>query len=347
MLKKLGRVQSLALIAVTALFVVPTIFAQTTTTQPAQQTTTTTTTPAKKPSFWDRVKAASQNANQQVQNGQNAVQNGTQNVQNGVSNVSNSAVQQAGSVVPTSVNTPCGSLGSANGGTLQQASFTGGGGGNSCGNRPRCYDAGPFAAQVTQMTASQQGWYHVVRMEVQFHNSTNQPLIIAYHDGTSTMVDNLGNTYGGAGGSTGPVQGMGIDRGNSTDSQFVLAPGQTSSASFNVARSRNPNTDPLGTGFTYNLTIDQLQPQNGAQALMQRQYNLNFPSLALNSAITGGNSLANGTTPAAPATKTTATTTTAAKTPATATTTTTASTTAAKTVTPAAKKVVVITPAKK
>jgi hypothetical protein len=129
------------------------------------------------------------------------------------------------------------------------------------------------------MTMSQQGGWHVIRMNIQFHNSSNQPLIIAYHDGSMVMVDNLGNTYIPAGGYPGAVSGIGIDRGNQTDSQFVLGPGQTGNALFSVARGRAPNSA-IGTGFAYNLTIDELQPQNGADAIVARTYDLNFPSLA-------------------------------------------------------------------
>jgi hypothetical protein len=93
------------------------------------------------------------------------------------------------------------------------------------------------------------------------------------------MVDNNGNSYVPAGGNPGQLQGMGIDRGNQTDSQFVLAPGQTGNALFSVARGRAPSS-PIGTGYTYNLTIDELQAQNGALAIPVRTYNLNFPSLA-------------------------------------------------------------------
>jgi hypothetical protein len=146
------------------------------------------------------------------------------------------------------------------------------------------------------MTMSQEGGWHIVRMNILFHNSTNQPLIVAYHDGSMVMVDNNGNTYIPAGGNPGQLQGMGIDRGNQTDSQFVLAPGQTGNALFSVARGRGPNS-PVGTGYTYNLTIDELQPQNGAMAIPVRTYNLNFPSLVpgtSNAAFASGPSPASG-----------------------------------------------------
>src|SRR5258708_9082339 len=54
---------------------------------------------------------------------------------------------------------------------------------------------------------------------------------------------------------------------------------------------------PGGTGYAYNLTIDELQPQNGAMAIPVRTYNLNFPSLVpgtSNAAFASGPSPASG-----------------------------------------------------
>jgi hypothetical protein len=93
------------------------------------------------------------------------------------------------------------------------------------------------------------------------------------------MVDNNGNTYIPAGGNPGQLQGMGIDRGNQTDSEFKLGPGQTGYALFSVARSRAANS-PVDTSYSYNLTIDELQLQNGALAIPVRMYNPNFPALS-------------------------------------------------------------------
>ena len=224
-------------------------------------------------SIWQKLKNSAKQA------GQNTTQQGAQQVQQGVQQGTSAVGNQIAGGQPS----PCGSLSSAagtGGATLTNAAFNGSGGNvatGSCGQN--CFNAGPFAAAVSQMTMSQQGYWHIIRMEVQFHNGTNQPIALAYHDGSMEMVDELGNAYQGAGGNPGELQGMGIDRGGQTDSQFVLAPGQTSSAIFSVARARN-NTQPIGTAFTYNLTIDELQAQNGAQAIVARQYNLNFPNMA-------------------------------------------------------------------
>jgi hypothetical protein len=229
--------------------------------------------PQPKKSFWQRMKetaAQGQNTMQQSTSAvQGTIQQGTSVIQNGAQQVQNGAQQgmqgiQQGAQFP-------GANGNTNG------AFSGGAGPGSCG--ANCFDAGPFQANVSQMTMSQQGGWHVIRMNIQFHNSSNQPLTIAYHEGSMVMVDNNGATYQAAGGSPGELQGMGIDRGNQTDSQFVLNPGQTGNALFSVARGRG-NDSPVGTAYSYNFTIDELQAQNGAMAIPVRSYNLNFPSLA-------------------------------------------------------------------
>lgn len=226
--------------------------------------------------FWQKVKDVSQA-------GQNAVQQGSNTVQQGSGTIQQTGQQVQGTIqqTPNQGSTQQmpngmqqgtdGSQGAANG---FQANGAGVG---TCG--PSCFDAGPFQANVSQMTMSQEGGWHVIRMNIQFHNSTNQPLVIAYHDGSMVMVDNNGNTYIPAGGNPGQLQGMGIDRGNQTDSQFQLGPGQTGYALFSVARGRAANS-PVGTSYSYNFTIDELQLQNGALAIPVRTYNLNFPSLA-------------------------------------------------------------------
>jgi hypothetical protein len=262
--------------------------------------------PQQKQSFWQKMKQST------LQNMQTSTQHGTQQVQQGTAN----GVQQGTQTVQQ------GAQAALAGGNSRNAALGGSNASGSCGST--CFNAGPFLANVSQMTMSQQGGWHIISMNVQFQNTTNQPLIIAYHDGSMIMTDNNGATYQGAGGNPGELQGMGIDRGAQTDPQFVLNPGQTSSAMFYVARGR-PANSPIGTGYSYNLTIDELQTQNGATAIVLRSYNLNFPTLtpgtgssltsfqsnSAGSAFTGGNTANSSRVSAGtiPATQTSATTT--------------------------------------
>jgi hypothetical protein len=266
--------------------------------------------PQQKKSFWQKMRDAAQQGQNTLQQGTNTVQQGRgtvqqsgQQVQNGMQQIQNGGQQgmqpgmqpmQPGVQQGVPQGLPQDGSAAFPSGQPSGAFSGGGAGAGACG--PSCFDAGPFQANVSQMTMSQEGGWHVIRMNIQFHNTTNQPLIIAYHDGSMVMVDNNGNTYIPAGGNPGQLQGMGIDRGNQTDSQFVLGPGQTGSALFSVARGRGP-TSPIGTGYSYNFTIDELQLQNGAMAIPVRTYNLNFPTLApgvSNAAFTSGAAPAGG-----------------------------------------------------
>ncbi|HZP63502.1 MAG TPA: hypothetical protein VFB28_08825 [Terriglobales bacterium] len=273
---------------------------QTQTTQGQTQTQAQPTQPPQKQSFWQKMKAsAMQGAQNSVQQGSQQVQNGVQGATQGVQQGVNGATQgmQQG-VQGATQGMQQGGQQMVNGANPMNASFSGSGGGSSCGQS--CFNAGPFQANVQQMTMSQQGAWHIIRMNIQFHNSTNQPLIIAYKEGSMVMVDNNGNTYVPAGGNPGELQGMGVDRGSQTDSQFQLGPGQTGNAMFSVARIR-PDTSPVGTAYQYNLTIDELQAQNGAMAVAVRSYNMNFPSLSAGISNTGfgsGSQVAGGALPA-------------------------------------------------
>jgi len=265
--------------------------------QPSQAQQNAPQQQPQKKGFWQKVRDAAQQGQNTLQQGTNTVQQGGQQVQNGTQQIQNGVQQglQPGAQPGMQPSMPQsnGSTGSQSG--QPSGAFSGGGAGaGACG--PSCFDAGAFQANVSQMTMSQEGGWHVIRMNIQFHNTTNQPLTIAYHDGSMVMVDNNGNTYIPAGGNPGQLQGMGIDRGNQTDSQFVLGAGQTGNALFSVARGRGP-TSPIGTAYSYNFTIDELQLQNGAMAIPVRTYNLNFPSLApgvSNAAFTSGGSPAGG-----------------------------------------------------
>jgi hypothetical protein len=247
--------------------------------------------PQPKQSFWQKMKQSA------MQNVQNTTQQGTQQVQNGVQGATNgvqNGVQQGTQGLQGAQQAVAGS---ASGSVMSSGS----GGGSSCG--ASCFNAGPFVANVSQMTLSQEGAWHIIRMNVQFRNTTNQPLIIAYHDGSMVMTDNNGNTYQGCGGNPGELQGMGIDRGSQTDPQFSLSPGQSGNAMFCVARLR-PANSPVGTAYSYNLSIDQLQTQNGATAITLRSYNMNYASLtpgsnsSLTSFASSGTGAAGSTAPA-------------------------------------------------
>lgn len=152
-----------------------------------------------------------------------------------------------------------------------------------CEGRGRCYGAGPFVAEVTQLAASgtARERHHFLRITVKFRNLTNQPLILAYKSGTSGVMDNLGNRYfwGRAGTHDGSVTGMGYLTGRAADPQFVLAPGQSRTAIFSLFR---PEAGRLehGTSFTHDFTVAQLELLPSKQVRALRDFVVSFPDLS-------------------------------------------------------------------
>ena len=159
---------------------------------------------------------------------------------------------------------------------------------DACAGQSRCYDAGPFTAQVSNFSESRVGNYkdHVLRFTLRIRNRTNQPLVLAYKAGTSLAVDQLGNRYawGRPGTSDGSATGIGIARGQNVDAQFALAPGQARDATFQVWR--RPGRSEIGTVYSYDVALVELQPLNGGQVRLVRDYSLGFRDLRVGSAST-------------------------------------------------------------
>jgi len=159
---------------------------------------------------------------------------------------------------------------------------------DACGGKPRCYSAGVFSAEVVGLTGSQAapGAHHVIRLNVRFRNVTNQPLILAYKGGTSLATDNFGNPYywGRAGTHDTSFQGIGL-MGRSIDPSFALRPGESRNATFTLYRFNPPRNSMLGTGFTYDVVVGQIELMtNGQQVRVAREYSLNFQNLTSSSA---------------------------------------------------------------
>jgi hypothetical protein len=154
-----------------------------------------------------------------------------------------------------------------------------------CNGKPRCYSAGPFMAEVIGMTPSQiTVGIHMLQVNVRFRNLTNQPLILAYVAGSGIITDNAGKPYNeNSPYSIGKLgaRGMGtVDR-DKADPQFVLSSGASSSASFVLVRGHSANDprDPIGTTFTFDVSIAQLEVLPSQQITTLREYSMDFTNL--------------------------------------------------------------------
>jgi len=153
-----------------------------------------------------------------------------------------------------------------------------------CAGAPRCYGAGPFVAQVSNLNGTSVGntRHHLIRVSMRLSNLTAQPIILAYHAGSSSAIDNYGNryTWGRPGTHDVSASGIGIVEGNKADPQFILRPGESRDATFSIVR-YNAGGNPIGTGYSYDLVIDQLEPLPSGQIRSLRSYSVGFHDLGL------------------------------------------------------------------
>jgi hypothetical protein len=95
------------------------------------------------------------------------------------------------------------------------------------------------------------------------------------------LIDELGNRYGPSGAPE-DAKGIGKVQGNRADPQFVLGPAQTRAATFGQSRTMTGNTMVIGSRYSFDLSIAQLEVlYNGQQVRTVREYSLTFPDLAL------------------------------------------------------------------
>lgn len=149
---------------------------------------------------------------------------------------------------------------------------------DACAGAARCISPGPFTATVQQVIASTVSTYHLVRFNVRLQNTSAQPLILAYLEGSGTMVDNLGNRYVVDHRIKDRVMGIGLTNRLQADPQFALRPGESRTVSFEYAR-RVGRTQ-IGTGFAPDLVLQQLEVLPSRQIRPTRDFSLNFTDLS-------------------------------------------------------------------
>lgn len=153
-----------------------------------------------------------------------------------------------------------------------------------CEGRTRCYGTGPFVAEVVQFTQGMEGnRHHVLRTNVKIRNLSNEPIILAYKATTSGATDNLGNRYywGRPGTYDGSASGIGKVEGRNADPQFVLSPGESRSATFALIRYEARGKE-LGTSFSHDLTLSQLEVLPSRQIRVGRDYAVSFRDVGTN-----------------------------------------------------------------
>ena len=160
---------------------------------------------------------------------------------------------------------------------------------NNCAGSTRpCFDSGAFTATVTGFAGSVIGnRHHSLRINVEIRNVTDQPLILAYKQGTNTAIDNLGNRYGYGrpGTADGSVEGIGLMvPGRTVNASFQLAPRSARSAVFSAIRYES-GPKPAGTTWAFDTVLAELRPlPNGTQTELVRDHSVHLVDLRVGAA---------------------------------------------------------------
>jgi hypothetical protein len=153
---------------------------------------------------------------------------------------------------------------------------------DACGGKPRCYNAGPFVAEITGLSSSSLPYtvpLDVLQARVRFRNLTDRPLTLGYAADSALIIDNFGNRYSSVTPSAGDgAKGIGIVSPNQADPQFVLGPGASGDVMFSLSRRRAQN-DRVGANLNLDLTIAQLEVLDSRQVRTLRDYAVGVPNL--------------------------------------------------------------------
>lgn len=150
-----------------------------------------------------------------------------------------------------------------------------------CAGKPRCFSTGPFLAEVARLTPGAPGGrHHALQVVLRIRNLSAEPIILGYKASTSGAIDELGNRYywGRAGTHDVSAKGIGLVTGRSADPQFVLGPGEARNATFELVR-YNSGRSAIGTVWTYDVALVQLEVLNGNQVREVREYAVSFQDL--------------------------------------------------------------------
>lgn len=149
-----------------------------------------------------------------------------------------------------------------------------------CGRAPRCYDAGPFVANITQVTITRDtdasAIHSGAKVTMRIRNVSTRGIALGYRGRSGQLTDDAGNRYGNETAAVrSRVSGIGTISGDDVDPRFVLGPGEARDATFDNTLSIN-RSKALGTVFNYDLTLEELEVLPSKQVRTARSYAVGF-----------------------------------------------------------------------
>jgi hypothetical protein len=127
---------------------------------------------------------------------------------------------------------------------------------NACANRPACFSAEFFTAEITHVANPPAG-LREVQFTVRFLNTAPKPLVLAYRPSSTIVQDDQGNRYMSNWPGMTEATGMGVAQGARSDPVFVLKPGEAREATFTAGV--RPGNKPLGDTYRVGLVVQTLE----------------------------------------------------------------------------------------
>lgn len=197
-------------------------------------------------------------------------------------------------VIPGASTVASGGAGAGAGGITTSA------GADACSGIANCYAAGPFTVQLTSMVVSKITNERRVRVALRLRNLTAQPLILCFTSASGVANDERQNRYS-IRENDGMVKGIGLCRGQTANTGFVVAPGGSRDASLEFHTGIYDGTV-LGDVFSISFALGQLNILPGDQIQNVGQYVASFEGVTES----GGRSTTSGVVaPRVPASGTT------------------------------------------
>ncbi|MDX2206645.1 MAG: hypothetical protein SFU57_03300 [Gemmatimonadales bacterium] len=145
-----------------------------------------------------------------------------------------------------------------------------------CGDKQRCYATGPFMAEITSFTDSKAAYHHYLNFTVRFRNLSAEPVVLAYAAGSAVAQDDQGNRYQA---TANFPKGIGVSRSNRADPSFRLRPGESREATFQMIF--RPGKAVLGTSYTVDFAVEQLEILPRNQIRTQQEFTLGFRDITI------------------------------------------------------------------
>ena len=141
-----------------------------------------------------------------------------------------------------------------------------------CTGQPACMELRKFVATVTDFQSSKQGTTRMVTATVRFTNKGTTPLILGYVRESGIATDDQGNRFG----VTGAIRGMGEINAREFDPKFVLQPGESSDARFELMWRPTTGREIYGTSYDLDLAVREINPIGTSQLTLGVEHALRF-----------------------------------------------------------------------